>query len=191
MYNVTKSVLLASTLLVATLSVQAQTQSGQPTPRPGIRLSAGANVITPTGGLRNTYNTGYGAFAQVAVPVASDKLFVTASTGLNRIFARENAENQAIASDLTLIPVKLGVQYFPIGRLYVQAEVGASFMTRKSGFTGAKTALTVAPQVGYLIPVGRHGSIDAGVRWENVSRLSNEVGNSRFLGFKLGYAHTL
>ena len=188
MNNVTKIALSALALLAGPTISNAQTQRPDQAPRPGVRISAGVNQITPVVGFRNTYNTGYGAWAQVAVPL-TNKLYATAGTGINTIYARENSEDVSIAPDMRLIPAKVGLQYFPVGRLYVQGEAGASFLTNQSSFDGAKTtAFTVAPQVGYLIPLGKAGSLDAGIRYENISRLSSRIGASRFFGFKLGYA---
>lgn len=192
MNHTVQSTLIAVAILLSAAGSNAQTDRSNSDPKPGVRISVGANFLTPTGSFRSNYTGGYGAFVQAAVPLTPNKLYLTGSVGLNTIYARENAEGTPVVSDMRLIPAKVGIQYFPVGRLYVQGEVGTTFLTNKASFDGGKTAaFTVSPQVGYLIPLGKRGNLDAGVRFEQMSRAYTNGETNRFVGFKLGYSYTL
>lgn len=171
------------------LNSYAQTAHEAVSSKPAPRLSIGANLISPLGKFGNKYDGGYGAYLQADVPVLSDKLYATVNTGINRVYAQENAEGNPITPDATLVPVKAGLKYFPVGGLYVQGEAGATFLTNKGDFTNAKTvSFTYAPQVGYLIPVGQKNKLDASIRYEGIMGNQSVPFAGNFIGIKLGYA---
>lgn len=153
---------------------------------PGIRYSAGADLGLPIGSLSNAYKWSIGGSIQADIPVSGDKLYVTANAGYNNIFAEKSIS--ALVPDIHLIPVKVGLKYFPVDNFYVQGEAGVSFLLNNDA-PGSKTASFVyAPQVGYLIPLGGKSAIDAGFRFEGNTKFSDNGSNSNFLGLRLAYA---
>lgn len=88
-----------------------------------------------------------------------------------------------------MIPVKAGLKYFPVKNLYIQGEAGVSFIVNKSKIDADKSASFVyAPQVGYLIPLGKGNYLDAGFRFESNSKFYNNGSQANFLGLRVAYA---
>jgi len=154
----------------------------------GTRISAGFDLSIPAGNFSKNYDGGYGLFAAVELPLSADKFYVTVTTGVNQYFAKEDADDTPLVPDMTVLPLKAGIKYFPVKHLYVQGEAGASFLTNSSDFAeGKAVSFVFAPQVGYLLPLGKQHNLDVGVRFEGRTR-SFEAGEATYLtGIKLGY----
>jgi len=183
----------ALVLAFAGLTFGAKAQSNPTsTKTTGIRYSIGADAGIPTGNLSDSYNWNLGGSLQVDIPVAK-QLFVTVNAGYNNLFAKDVtvAGVTAKGPNLQLLPVKAGLKYFPVGNFYVQGEAGASFLLNKSDFTGVdnSTVFTYAPQVGYQFPLGGSSFLDAGVRFENTTKLNSNIDDSKlhFVSLRVAY----
>lgn len=162
--------------------VMAQSKSG--VPGQGVRLSAGVETGVPVGNFANGTKWNIGGSVQADFNVVKRVLFVTANAGYNHFFTENDARG-----DIQLIPVKAGLKYFPVGKFYVQGEAGASFLANKSKIDADKSASFVyAPQVGYLIRLGKSSYLDAGIRFESNSKLYNNGNRANFLGLRVAYA---
>jgi len=183
----------ALVLAFAGLTFSAKAQSNPTsTKTTGIRYSIGADAGIPTGNLSDSYNWNLGGSLQVDIPVAK-QLFVTVNAGYNNLFAKDVtvAGITGKGANLQLLPVKAGLKYFPAGNFYVQGEAGASFLLNKSDFTGVdnSTVFTYAPQVGYQFPLGGSSFLDAGVRFENTTKLNSNIDDSKlhFVSLRVAY----
>jgi hypothetical protein len=187
------SVLIFSLLSVISLNIKAQDINNPVTPKTtsigsGIRLSAGVESGIPLGKLNNNYNLNFGGSLQADFPVLDRQLYVTLNTGFNNIYADDITN----APDIQLIPVKVGLKYFPVKNFYIQGEAGASFIANKTDMGATKSAAFVyAPQVGVLFNVGRKNYIDAGVRFESNSKFYTNGSTSNFIGLRVAYAFNL
>jgi len=187
------SVLIFSLLSVISLNIKAQDINNPVTPKTtslgsGIRLSAGVESGIPLGKLNNNYNLNFGGSLQADFPVIDRQLYVTLNTGFNNIYADDITN----APDIQLIPVKVGLKYFPVKNFYIQGEAGASFIANKTDLGATKSAAFVyAPQVGVLFNVGRKNYIDAGVRFESNSKFYTNGSTSNFIGLRVAYAFNL
>jgi hypothetical protein len=184
-----------TTVLVAlgalAFNANAQTSmSGTPDSK-SIRYSIGVESGLATGGFHDAHNWNIGGSLQADFPIASS-LFITANAGYNNFFSKDNAGYAA--ADLHLIPVKAGLKYFPLNKVYVQGEAGAAFAVNKAEAGIDRTAgFIYAPQIGVLIPLGSKNGIDAGVRYEGSTQFDGSANNSKvnFFGIRVAYAFGL
>lgn len=150
----------------------------------GVRWSIGADAGLPVGKFNDQAQWNLGASVQADFNVASRVLFITANAGYMNHF--KEAET---SGDLSLIPVKAGLKYFPVKNLYIQGEAGVSFLANKDKANADKAvAFTYAPQIGYLIPLGKRNHLDAGIRYENNSKFFNNGSRTQFMALRLAYA---
>ncbi len=178
LFNITITI----TLSVLSTVAKAQVKSG--TQDKGARLSVGVETGLPTGKFNTGTQWNLGGSVQADFNVVKRVLFVTANAGYNNFFTQKNTKG-----NIQMIPVKVGVKYFPARNLYVQAEGGVSFIANKSGINADKSAVFVyAPQVGYLIPLGKGNYIDAGLRFESNSKFYKNGNQANFFGLRLAYA---
>lgn len=190
-----KSTLKITALVLAfaglSLGAKAQTKSTSTT-ADGIRYSIGVDAGIPTGNLSDSYNWNLGGSLQVDIPVAK-QLFVTVNAGYNNLFAKDVTVGDIVKSgtNIQLLPVKAGLKYFVAGSFYVQGEAGATFLLNKSDLVGVNnsTVFTYAPQVGYQFPLGGQSFLDAGVRFENTTKLNSNLDDSKlhFVSLRVAY----
>jgi hypothetical protein len=191
MKNLIKMVPLLAAIMGGTLAVQAQTTTTVATSPSGIIFSIGADGGITTGSLRDSHKSMVGGSIEADFPVA-DQFYFTANTGYNQFFGVDNVFGTGIqAPDINIIPVKLGLKYFPVSALYLQLEAGAAFITNKSTLGFERTGTFIyAPQVGTQILLGGKNYLDAGVRWEGCTNFTENDDNSRghFFALRLAYA---
>jgi hypothetical protein len=189
MKNLFKTAALFAAITGATIAAKAQTTtSKEPS---GIIYSIGADGGITTGSFRDSHKSMVGGSIEADFPVA-DQFYLTANTGYNQFFGVNNVFGTGIkAPDINIIPVKVGLKYFPISALYLQLEAGAAFVTNKSTLGFERTGTFIyAPQVGTQIPLGGKNFLDAGVRWEGCTNFTENNGSSRghFFALRLAYA---
>jgi hypothetical protein len=149
-----------------------------------VRLSVGIETGLPVGKFNTGTKWNLGGSVQADFSVVKRVLFITANAGYNNFFTEKSTKG-----DLQLIPVKAGLKYFPVNNLYIQGEAGVSFLANKSKIDADKSASFVyAPQVGYLIPLGRGNYLDAGIRFESNSKFYEKGNQANFLGLRIAYA---
>ena len=181
------SVLALSLLSIFTINANAQ-DSTPKTDGSGIRLSVGLDAGLPLGSLKNNYNWSGGASVEADLPIFRNQFYYTVQAGFNDVFA-SNATN---APDMQLIPVKVGLKYFPIKNVYIQGQAGAVFATNKTNLGYTKSAAFVyEPQIGVLFNVGGKNSIDAGVNYQNIGQFYDNGNRSGILGLRVAYSFGL
>jgi hypothetical protein len=189
MKNLFKTAALLVAITGVTVTAQAQTTTSKGPG--GIIYSIGADGGITTGSFRDSHKSMVGGSIEADFPVA-DQFYFTANTGYNQFFGVNNVFGTGIkAPDINIIPVKLGLKYFPISELYLQLEAGAAFVTNKSTLGFERTGTFIyAPQVGTQIPLGGKNFLDAGVRWEGCTNFTENNGSSRghFFALRLAYA---
>jgi hypothetical protein len=194
MKNLIKSVALLAATMGGTLTVKAQTTTTHAAGPSGIIYSIGADGGITTGSFRDSHKSIVGGSIEADFPVA-DHFYFTANTGYNQFFGVDNVFDTGIkAPDINIVPVKLGLKYFPISLLYLQLEAGAAFVTNKSTLGFERTSTFIyAPQAGTQIPLGGKNYLDAGVRWEGCTNFTENDGSSRghFFALRAAYAFSL
>lgn len=186
--------LFKTTVLVALIAgsvtvAQAQTStttSSTNAPNRAVRLSVGPEFGLPVGNLGDLYDWSFGGSLQVDLPV-SDALYVTGNAGFNNFFGKKISGVDV--GDLQLLPVKAGLKYFPAKNFYVQGEAGASFLLNNGA--GKTASFVYAPQVGILFPFSDKTYLDAGIRFEGNTKLTESGSAANFLGLRVAYAFEL
>src|SRR5471030_1275460 len=124
MKSLIKTVPLLAAIMGVTLTVKAQSTTTPATSSGGIIFSVGADGGITTGSFRDSHKSMVGGSIEADFPVA-DQFYFTANTGYNQFFGVDNVFGTGIkAPDINIIPVKLGLKYFPISLLYLQLEAG-------------------------------------------------------------------
>jgi len=179
-------------LALAGLALGANAQTNPTsTKATGIRYSVGVDAGLPTGNLSDTYSWNLGGSLQADIPVAS-QLFVTVNAGYNNFFGKDVTVAGVTASvqNIQLLPVKAGLKFFPVNNFYIQGEAGASFLLNKADVAANNSAVfTYAPQVGYQFALAGSSYLDAGVRFENTSKLNSNLDDYKlhFISLRLAY----
>lgn len=157
------------------------------------RLSVGPEAGITIGDFNDSHSWMLGGSAQIDVPIAS-QLYFTGNAGFNNYFGKDVTINNTTisANDAQLIPVKVGLRYYPAGNFYIQGQAGASFLVNKDDIGATKSASFVyTPQVGYLIPLSGKNYLDAGVRFESNSKWVDGGKSNNFFGLRIAYAFDL
>jgi hypothetical protein len=183
MKNTTNWIIAAATAaaLFFTANVQAQTATTAPNPwRFGIGLEGGY----PTGNAHDFSNFELGGTARLQYD-ASDHFAWTLTSGYYNLFGKDvtvitpAGTVTGQASNLGIVPVKLGIKAFFAPKFYFGAEAGAGFETVSEG----NTKLILSPALGFA-----NKTWDIGVRYENFSGQGNNYG---LVGLRLAYAFPL
>ena len=146
-----------------------------------LRFGIGAEVGVPTGNMKEVSNIAAGATARLQYG-ADEGLAWTLTTGYYNFFGKnvDLAPGATVkATDLGMVPLKLGVKGFFADNLYFGAEAGAGFETK--GFKDTK--LILAPAIGYA-----NQKWDVALRYENFSGQSNNYG---LVGLRVAYGFKL
>lgn len=184
MKNTVKITALVLALAGFTLGAKAQTNPTS-TKSTGIRYSIGVDAGIPTGKLSDGYNWNLGGSIQAEAPIAK-QLFVTLNAGYNNIFGKDITVGATTVkpTNIQLLPVKAGLKYFVVDKFYVQGEAGAAFVLNKTKIGADNSAAFIyAPQIGYQFPLSGSSFLDAGVRYEGSTKLSNDANNVNFVGY--------
>ncbi|MBE7177101.1 MAG: outer membrane beta-barrel protein [Mucilaginibacter polytrichastri] len=189
MKHLFKTTVLAAFIAGSVTVAQAQTSTSSSStnaPNRAVRLSVGPEFGLPVGNLSDYSDWSFGGSVQVDLPVA-DALYVTGNAGFNNFFSK--SVGGIDLPDLQLLPVKAGLKYFPAKNFYVQGEAGASFILNSGDNKTA--AFVYAPQVGVLFPFSDKTYLDAGIRFEGNTKLSEGGSAANFLGLRVAYAFEL
>jgi hypothetical protein len=168
------------------MGTQAQTKNE----RPALILSAGPEAGIPVGNWNDYYNWSLGGSVQADLAIIKKTLYVNLNAGYNNVFAKDIAG----VNDLQLIPVKLGLRYYPVNKLnlYVQGQAGVTFITNStSPFNDKSAAFVYSPQIGYLIHLSKGSYLDAGVKFEGNSKFVENGESSNLIGLRVAYAFGL
>jgi len=180
---VTLSLLFAA--VAGTYAQQTTNSTGNGSRPSGVLLSVGPEAGLPVGHLKDGYDWSLGGSVQAELPVVKKSVYVLLNAGYNNFFAKDDLPG---VNNLKLIPVKAGLKFYPYKNLYVQGSAGASFLSNKDEVAANKSAVFVySPQIGYLIPLGKNNYLDAGVKFESMSKLSSGGSSSNFFGVRIAY----
>ncbi len=190
MNKVSKAILSLLFLGLLSTRINAQTSAPASGSKPGIRLGAGLGILTPFGKTYDRYDGGYGVNVQADFPLVSDKLYLTAASGYETLYAVEDERDVPIVPDVKRIPVKAGLKFFPVNNLYVQADAGVSVLTNKGPFNDGKFAsFMYSPKIGYWLQLGGRSNLDISARYEQTTRTFSSGSSLNYLGFNLLYAY--
>lgn len=162
---------------------------------PRTKLSFGPEVGLPISDLGDRYDWSLGGSVHAEFPFQGNQWSLTLNAGFYNLFT-PNQDNILSGTpyheDLQVLPAKIGLKYFPVGGLFLQAEAGASFLLNKSdaGYSN-DAAFTYSPQVGYRFKLGKESFLDAGFKWEGNTKFSDRGPSNHFLGIRLAYGFSL
>jgi len=180
----------ALTLLLSLFIFQGAKAQSQVYGGTGIRYSVGIETGLATGYLADKYEAPLGVSAQAEFPITESVLYATVNTGFNNIFASANYAR--LVDDLKLIPFKAGLKYFYRSNLYLQSEIGFSFLLNKANCVeGKKAAFVYAPQIGMIFYLHDSNYIDAGLRFESNGKFYHCDHTNNFVGFRIAWGFSL
>ena len=153
----------------------------------GIRYGIGIESGLAVNYLAKKYDGIVGGSLQADFPIIDNELFATINSGYNNVFVKSDFEH--LVDDMHIIPVKAGFKYFYKKNMYMQSEIGISFLLNKSNCVdGRNKALVIAPQVGIILLDSKHHQMDVGLRFESTGKFYKCDKQSSFIGFRLAYA---
>jgi len=185
---------LALILGITALSLNADAQEKIVGGQNNIIYSIGIGAGISTGEFEDLNKWHIGGSLQADIPIAK-KLYVTVNAGYANFFGNNDGYGpNKPATDIHLLPVKVGLKYFPLPHFYVQGEAGAGFLLNRSDLGYDKSAAFVyGPQVGIQFPVGEKSYIDAGARYERSTDYNDFGTDSKinYFGLRVSYAFAL
>lgn len=125
-----------------------------------LKLGFGPEIAIPTGNSANISSIGVGGYVKFEQAVAQ-KFSITETAELTNFFGKKflNIRSQ----DLTYLPVKLGLKYFPSENFYAEGQGGLAFPVNNSG----KSNFTWALGVGNFIKSrNSNAQFDFGLRYQ-------------------------
>lgn len=154
-------------------------------------FSVNGEVNIPSGGGSNISSIGLGASLKAEILI-SDKFALTANSGFNNFFGRNNLG--LTSRSQTAIPVKGGFKYYPSSSFYFEGQLGASIGINDNTSTG----FLWSPGLGTLVRLSNSDNrIDVGLRYESWSRknlvqgINSKYNSFGFVGLRVGYAFEL
>ncbi|TCD28209.1 hypothetical protein EZ456_05830 [Pedobacter psychrodurus] len=180
----------ALTLLLPLFVFQGAKAQSQVYGGTGIRYSVGIETGLATGYLAKKYEAPLGVSVQAEFPITERILYATVNTGFNNMFVSGNYSR--LVDDLQLVPVKAGLKYFYRSNLYLQSEIGFSFLLNKTNCVeGKKAAFVYAPQAGMIFYLHNNNYIDAGLRYESNGKFYHCDHTNNFVGFRIAWGFSL
>jgi hypothetical protein len=187
------TVVVIALSIVTALNAEAQTtdnNDGKSNNRSGVIMNIGPESGIPIGSLSDRYGWNFGGSVQADIPVWKNQLYVTTTAGLNNLFVKDSyTVNQ---NDLLMLPVKVGLKFYPVGSLYIQGEAGASFLLNKNESGYDKTAsFSYSPSVGYQFAFSKGQYLDADVKFEGNTKFTTNGHANNFIGLRVAYGFGL
>jgi hypothetical protein len=136
----------------------------------GFKFSGGLTLAVPTSNLP-LWSVGAGADLLVQYGVIRS-LAITGDAGFTNLFGRRKDLNS-----YTIVPVRAGLRFFPVSKLYLGAKTGVGFLKVK-GVAGA-TALAYSIGAGYIF----NKKLDVGVTYDGYSK----DGTIGLMAVRVGY----
>lgn len=174
-------------LLLASLTTNAQSNDKTGGEKPKWIYSAGVEGGVTVGSFNDFYGGSVGGSLEADLAILKRTLYVTLNAGYTDVFGKDNAQ------DLSFIPVKAGLRYYPfshIDKLYIQGQAGVNILANKSDVGADKSAVFLyTPQIGYLFPLGKnHNYLDVAVKWDGSSKLVDGGDSFNSIGLHVAYA---
>jgi hypothetical protein len=150
-------------------------------------FSIGPEINIPSGNSSNISSIGVGGYLKGEFPVAN-KFSLTASATLNTFYGKKVLQYQA--PNLSYLPVKAGLKYYPADEFYLEGQAGASFAIKNDYNTNFIWSLGL----GTFLKAGENNKIDIGLRYESQKNsaqyyLQTNKSNASFgyIGLRVGY----
>ncbi len=155
----------------------------------GIRYAIGAETGLAVNYLAKKHQFLAGASLQADFPILDQELYTTLNTGYNHAFVRSDFSH--LVEDMNIIPLKVGLKYFWRKYLYVQSEVGVSFLLNKTNCVeGKNKAYVLAPQIGALLHAFGRNFIDIGLRFESTGKFYVCDKQNNFVGLRVSWVYS-
>lgn len=169
--------LLVTVLVLAFYSSKAQKSS----------FSMGPEINIPSGNSSNISTIGVGVYMKGEFPVA-EKFSFTATASLNTFYGKKVL--QYTAPNLSYLPLRGGLKYYPSENFYVEGQAGVSFSIKND----SKTTFIWAPGIGTFLNMGNSHKLDIGLRYESQKNSvqytmldGSTTANFGYIGLRVGY----
>lgn len=135
------------------------------------KFGLSANVGMPAGDYKDVYNMGYGGAINYLIGVNEKTEVSLSATYLN--FSSKNSNPFFYSSTFSSISPKLGIRYNALKGLFVEPQIGYSFLDDESG-------LSYAVGVGYYLSK----KTEIGLKYDNTTL---KYKNFNYLGARIGF----
>lgn len=175
-------------LVLSKLSV-ARAQQDSSRQNPGY-IHLGTHLALPLGNMIGQYKLLLGGAIQVDFPVKQRVVFLTVNAAYQELI-RENKVSSNLKNP-KILPLKVGVKFFPVEQFYLQADLGASLVLNKMFASFDRTAVLVfSNELGYRISIPGGNVAEAGLVFHRNAAFNVNGSSHSFFGIKLsfGFAH--
>lgn len=155
------------TLLIVSLNGYAQTKR---TVIEGFKFGVGLSLAIPVSNLE--FNTVGAGFDLLALYGLSHDLAVTADAGATALFAKYNIPTTAV------IPIRLGIRYFPSADIYLAAKAGLGIYTLGDIVSENYTAWSLG--AGYFLSK----KFEVGASYDGYTKKNTSFG---YMAIRIGY----
>ncbi len=156
-----------------------------------LKLGFGPEVSIPSGNASNVSSFGFGGFLKLEQPIAT-KFSITgtaeSTTFLGKKFLGIRGQN------LSYIPVKLGLKYYPSEGFYAEGQCGAAFPVSGDKQTKFTWALGVGSFINRRSSIGQ---FDFGLRFQGITNAGPQQlsgknsANFGYIALHVGYVLAL
>ena len=143
-------------------------------------LVYGNFTITTPQGADFTKNFGSGSGGEIGGGIGIGKTMIIGSTGYVNYLA---TTNNTTLGDLTVIPIKVGVRRYLVGKLFVNGQIGTAIENYSKGSANGSNFLY---EVGAGVKIIR--LIELGVAYTGYQSAATPIINYNSLLFKVGFS---
>lgn len=149
-------------------------------------ISIGPEINIPSGNASNIVSIGFGGYLKGELGL-SQKFSITATGSLTNFLGKKFLGIRS--QNLTYLPVRLGVKYYPSENSYFEGQVGSSFPV--SG--DSKTAFAWSPGLGTFLTTQSGNKLDFSLRYEaqtttvQNTQLNKSYSSFGYIGLRFGY----
>ena len=153
-----------------------------------VKLNLGIDAAVPMGYLADYTGFGTGAMAKIVVPAADDRINICPSIGYQHYFPSNISSG--VTANIWLLPVKCGVYYNFLNKLYVGADLGYYYWKTKANDVEniSWQGFGFAPTVGYKFVLKNANAINVNLRYEtSFVKNINYPEHFSLIGLNIGY----
>ncbi|MBC7417484.1 MAG: hypothetical protein H7325_04945 [Pedobacter sp.] len=155
------------------------------------KFGVGTELAIPTGNSSNITNIGIGGYVKFVQAVAP-KIAVTETAELITFFGKKFLDIRS--QNLSYLPVKLGLKYFPSENFYAEGQGGLAIPVKSNG----KTNFTWALGIGSFVKTSSNGAqFDVGLRYQALTNtiqqsvVTSNKTNFGYIALRVGYVFGL
>lgn len=149
-------------------------------------IHLGGHLALPLGNMIGEYKLLLGSAIQIDFPVKQRVVFLTVNAAYQELI-RENKASSSLKNP-KILPLKVGLKFFPVEQIYLQADLGASFVLNKTHASFDRTAVLVfSNELGYRVAIPGGNVAEAGLVFHRNAAFIADGSSHSFFGIKLSF----